>query len=128
MPRISYAFFTLAVLCAISGMLLGLRMGATEDFALQPVHAHLNLLGWASLALMGGFYALDRGAPRKLAWVNFALSGTGGVLLPLGVALVVTGHTAQGMPLAIAGGSVALLGMLAFLIVVLSGWRRAAGA
>jgi hypothetical protein len=35
---------------------LGLFMGATGDHSLFPVHAHLNLLGWVSGALVGLTY------------------------------------------------------------------------
>ena len=41
----------LAVLYLIVGIGLGIAMGATENFTLRPVHAHLNLLGWTTLAL-----------------------------------------------------------------------------
>jgi hypothetical protein len=124
MPRVSYAFFTLGVLCVLSGMFLGMHMGASQDFALRDVHAHLNLVGWASLSIMGGFYALDRGAPRRLAWANFGFSGLGAVVLPLGIAFIVSGKPVGGL-LAMAGGLFALLGMACFLASVLTGWRRA---
>jgi hypothetical protein len=123
MPRISYAFFTLAVLCALSGMALGMQMGASQDFAMRDVHAHINLAGWASLAIMGGFYALDRGAPQRLAWINFALSGLGGVLLPIAIAFIASGKPIGDL-LAMLGGSAAFLGMLTFAVVVIGGWRR----
>lgn len=45
--------FKLAGLYLIAGMSLGAAMGATHQFALAPVHAHLNLLGWTLLALIG---------------------------------------------------------------------------
>ena len=40
-------------------------MGATQaTICSDPAHAHLNLLGWVTLSLMGGFYALSgKGAP-----------------------------------------------------------------
>ena len=43
----------LAVLYLIVGVGLGIAMGATENFTLRPVHAHLNLLGWTTMALGG---------------------------------------------------------------------------
>lgn len=125
MPRVSRAFFTLAVLCGLSGMLLGMHMGATQDFTMHPVHAHINLVGWASLALMGIYYALDRGAVGRLAWINFVFSGLGAVVLPTGIFLVGSGHTAAGETTAMLGGMLALIGMICFLLAVLGGWRRA---
>ena len=127
MPRVSYAFFTLAACCALIGMFVGLSMGASQDFTLRPAHAHINLVGWLSMAVMGGFYALDRGASRRLAWVNFVLSGVGAIVLPTGIGLIVTGHEPVGGLAAMLGGMISLLGMACFLIAVLSGWRRAGG-
>jgi len=124
MPCVSRAFFTLAVLCCLSGMLLGMRMGATQDFTMHPVHAHLNLVGWASLALMGTYYALDRLALGRLAWANFAFSGLGAIVLPAGIFLIASGHSSPGETIAMLGGMLAMIGIALFLIVVLAGWRR----
>jgi hypothetical protein len=127
MPRLSYAFFTLAALCGLAGMVWGIQMGAGQDFTTAPAHAHLNLVGWLSLAVMGSYYALDRGAPRRLGWINLVFSGLGATVLPLGIALLLSGHDKPGESLAMVGGIIAFLGMATFLIVVLGGWRRAAG-
>ncbi len=53
MPRVSAAFFTVAVLLLLSGMALGEYMGATEEFTLAPVHAHMNLLAGPPWPCMG---------------------------------------------------------------------------
>ncbi len=116
-----------SVLLLLVGMLGGIVMGMQESFLLAPAHAHLNLVGWLSLAVMGGYYAVDRGAPRRLGWLNFIFSALGATVLPLGIALVLTGHEQPGEMLAMVGGMVALLGMATFAIVVLGGWRRAQG-
>jgi hypothetical protein len=112
MSRISIAFFGAATLYALTGMVLGMVMGASGDHTLAPVHAHINLLGWASLALMGGFYGLAGvRTPLKLAWVNFALSNIGNLItLPLLVRLLLgdpsVGPMMAGGELLIVGGMV----------------------
>jgi hypothetical protein len=45
-----------AVLYLVVGVTLGNYMGMTSDFSLGGVHAHLNLLGWVSMALAGLIY------------------------------------------------------------------------
>jgi hypothetical protein len=120
MPRVSKAFFLCAVVYGICGMSLGIFMGASQDHTLMPVHAHVNLLGWVSLAIMGTFYALvgDR-APPKLAWVNFALSNVGLLLVgPLLARLLLTGDKAV-IPLMGIGEIALVLGMVVFAIVIL---------
>lgn len=128
MKRLPLAFFTLAALCATTGMVWGILMARSNDHAMAPAHAHLNLLGWATLALMGAFYALtgDR-APLRLGWVNFALSAIGVVLTIPALALLLGGDNAI-QPVVIVGSSAALLGMIVFLLAVLSLWRTPAAA
>lgn len=119
MSRISTAFFGAAVLYALFGMVLGMMMGATDDHTLAPVHAHINLLGWASLAIMGAFYGLAGArAPARIAWANFAVSNLGNLLsLPM-VAMVVQGKPPI-LPLLIGGEVLIVLGMALFGAAVL---------
>ena len=56
MKRVDVYFLLLATVLLLCGATLGIVMGAREDFQLVPVHAHLNLAGWASLALFGLTY------------------------------------------------------------------------
>jgi len=46
-------FLKIAALYLVAGMTLGAYMGATENFALAPVHAHVNLLGFMIPTLVG---------------------------------------------------------------------------
>lgn len=45
-----------AIVYLCLGITLGVFMGASRDHTLFPVHAHINLLGWVSLALIGFIY------------------------------------------------------------------------
>jgi len=51
-PR-SRTWFRLAALYFAFGVVLGVAMGASGDHSLFAVHAHINLLGWVSMALFG---------------------------------------------------------------------------
>jgi hypothetical protein len=42
-----------SVVVLFCGMVLGIAMGISEDFALQAAHAHFNLLGGVLLFLFG---------------------------------------------------------------------------
>lgn len=66
--RTAIAFFVL-------GVGLGMYMGANQDFRLMHVHAHVNLLGWVALALVGLLYAthphLQEGVlPQAHYWLH----------------------------------------------------------
>jgi hypothetical protein len=120
MPRVSAAFFAVAALLLLAGMALGQYMGATENFVLAPVHAHINLLGWATMALYGTFYALTRGTlSLPLAWTNFVLSTAGMLgMIPTLTMLLTSGDSAKWGPLVGIAGGVAILGLLVFLVSV----------
>ena len=75
MTRVSDRFLQLGVLFALAGMGLGVWMGKTENFQLQAVHAHINLLGWVSMVLYGLFYrAVPKAAEGRLPVVHFWLA------------------------------------------------------
>lgn len=122
MPRLSLAFFTVAALCGLGGMSFGAWMGAHQDFTLSPAHAHLNLVGWATLALMGTFYGLAGGGGR-LGWLNFVVSTVGAAIMIPCLFIMLAGNPAMEKGV-IAGSSIVILGMLTFVIAVLSHWRR----
>jgi len=72
MINMSNWFLRLAVLYLIAGVGLGLQMAASNDHSMFPVHAHLNLLGWVSLALFGLFYrVVPAAATTTLAKLHF---------------------------------------------------------
>ncbi len=121
MPRVSAAFFAVAALLLLAGMALGEYMGAKEDFLLAPVHAHINLLGWATMALYGTFYALTRGTMSvRLAWIQFTLSTVGILtMIPTLTLLLTSGDSAHWGPIVGVTGGIAILGLLVFLVAVL---------
>jgi hypothetical protein len=116
MPRVSAAFFLLGILFVFSGMALGQYMAASNDLLLAPVHAHINLLGWATMALYGTFYALTKDTySPTLAWTNFALTAAGViVMIPALTMLLKTGDNAKWGPIAGLAGGLAMLGALIF--------------
>jgi cbb3-type cytochrome oxidase subunit 1 len=65
--RLATIYFALAV-----G--LGIAMGIAGDHRLFPVHAHLNLLGWVSMALIGLIYrSFPEAGRNRLARTQFWL-------------------------------------------------------
>jgi len=125
MPRVSFAFFTLAALYGLVGMAWGARMGESGDHSALAAHAHLNLLGWVSLSIMGGFYALAAGrTPALLAWANLVLSGLSGPLMAVSMVALMLRQDQRFVPIVIAGDITAVLGMVLFLLSILIAWRR----
>ena len=113
MKGIGLVFFVSAALYGLAGMSLGLWMGAQQDFTLAPVHAHLNLLGFVTMALVGFFYHLTPAAAGRLARVHFGLATIGLWLMVPGIGLAVTGH---GEAMAIVGSLVMISSMVLFVV------------
>jgi hypothetical protein len=126
MPRISLAFFTVAALCGLAGMIWGAIMGATGDHGMMPAHAHLNLLGWVTLSIMGGFYALRGGPGGRLGWANFAFSAFGALATAPMLFWLLSGHEKQIGPLMPINEVPTILGMVLFIASVAMSWRKTA--
>jgi hypothetical protein len=104
----------LAVVYLIIGVGMGIMMGASQDFTMRPVHAHINLLGWATMALAGLIYSVFPGAGQsKLARLHFWLANISLPFMAIALGFVITG-TAALVPVLAASEIAAALGILVF--------------
>ena len=118
MISVSNNFLRLGVLSALVGMSLGVWMGANQDFVLRPVHAHINLLGFASMMLFGLFYRAFPAAGRGwLPLAHFALSVLGFLILMPSLALMLLAKPVF-LPGMIASEIMLVSSMLMFVIIV----------
>ena len=117
MRDIAFVFFLAAVLCVTGGMIWGLQMAASNDHSMVGAHAHLNLVGWATMALFGLYYRVTPQAARGwLPRVHAALAIPGVLVMVPGIAIATTG----GSPgLAIAGSFLTFGSMAVFLFTVI---------
>lgn len=109
----------LATVYLLASVVLGIAMGAREDFTLRSLHTHLALLGWATPALAGLIYHLFPDArASRLAVAHFWLYQL--ALPPMLIALgaLLLGHPGA-IPALAASQSVVALGLLAFVANVL---------
>ena len=83
MRGVALWFFASAVVYVSLGMIFGLWMSASGDHMLAPAHAHLNLVGWVTMALFGVYYHLVPSAQGRLANLHFALAILGKTELPV---------------------------------------------
>ena len=80
---------TVLLLC---GLVFGIEMGMREDFTLAPAHAHLNLIGFVLMFLVGLYYRIVPAAGADtLAKIQAGLHIAGAIILPIGVAQVLLG-------------------------------------
>lgn len=109
----------LAALYLLIGIGVGIMMSASHDFSQKSLHAHINLAGWVSLAIMGVVYlALPALTQSRLALAHFWLHNLGVPVMLFGVYLIHTGQPENGEPFAKMGSVVTALAFLCFALNV----------
>lgn len=117
MRGVALWFFASGVIYVTLGMFFGIWMSASQDHTLSGAHAHLNLVGWVTMALFGVFYHLvPAAAETTLAKVHFALATVGIWFMVPGIALAIQGRTE--VPVII-GSFATAASMLVFLFTVM---------
>ena len=107
-----------SVLIILVGMIMGMVMGAMQDFRLMPVHAHLNLLGFVALFLAGLYYqAVPQAAASTLATWHAWIAVIGAIAFPIGITMVLLGGP-HFEAITIGTSVIAFTGMLLFAVIV----------
>ena len=115
--NISRNFLIIGACYLLIGVGFGMHMGASGDFALKGVHAHINLLGFTLMTLFGLAYRLIPAlAGNSLAKAHFWLHqvGAGGTLLFL--FLLLSGIAPQVAPLMPVFEGLVAIGIIVWLI------------
>lgn len=116
----------MAAVYLVVGVALGIHMGKSHDFVLAPVHAHINQLGWATMALMGVLHHLFAAQlANKLAQVQFWLHQVATPVMLIALAVMLMGNTAVEPVVGIASIVVGV-SVLLFLVNVLRNLRASA--
>jgi peptidoglycan/LPS O-acetylase OafA/YrhL len=120
MPKVSELFFKTAIVFLILGIGAGLQMAISGDHGAFPAHAHINLLGWVTSAIFGGYYALNPAkAARRIAMIHYGVYTLGVVVLTPALYLMLHGNPA--LEPVVAGGSlIVAAAVLLFAFVVFS--------
>jgi hypothetical protein len=116
--RIAHFCFIAAICAALGGMSLGIVMGMRQDFSLAPAHAHLNLLGWVTMALYGLYHRGVERPSQRLAWVQVGAGATGAVMMAGGLAVYLGLGLEGAVTSVIFGSLLCLLSMMLFLVIV----------
>jgi hypothetical protein len=126
MRDIDRKLILIGALFALFGLTLGLGMVVFDRFQYHPVHAHINLLGWVTLAIYGIVYRIyppmrDSG----LALPQFHCAVFGALFMNLGWWILIEGLPIGSLALKVifrGGSALAIAGLLLFMINV---WRNA---
>lgn len=113
-PRV---FLLSGGLFLILGIGFGMHMAASGDHTMVPVHAHINLLGFAVMSVFGLVYrAFPAMAQTRLAQVHFGLHLGGSLVLLVMLYLMFSQRIAETsmVPLAPIAEVAVLAGVLIF--------------
>ncbi|WP_071395170.1 cytochrome-c oxidase [Bacillus tuaregi] len=104
----------IAALYFVIGVGLGLYMSMAHSYDFVGVHAHVNLLGWLSLAVIGAIYSIyPELSTSKLAKTHFWLHNIALPIMMIGLFFLILGQEAL-VPVVAASGTVMVLAILLF--------------
>jgi hypothetical protein len=118
------AFLVTGSLFLVLGIGLGMHMGASGDHTLYPLHAHINLLGFAVMSIFGLIYhTFPAMARTALARAHFWLHLVGSLALLVMLFLLLSGRISEAamFPVAPVAELAVFIGVLSF---VYNLWRN----
>lgn len=119
------AFLKVASIYLLIGVILGLYMGMADKFQYTAVHAHINLLGWATMALFGLIYHyFPRAGNSKLGKIHFWLHNIGSIVLLIGMIFLANQNENMGLPFAIPGAILVIIATVIFLVNIFQNVRK----
>ncbi|HSJ37696.1 MAG TPA: cytochrome-c oxidase [Planococcus sp. (in: firmicutes)] len=120
------AFVKVAAVYLLIGVGLGIYMGIADRFEFGHAHAHINLLGWATMGLFGLIYLyFARAGNTTLAKVHFWLYNIGTPLVLLGMVLFSLEDPGPAFPIAVVGSLIVLAATLVFVVNVFMNAKEA---
>lgn len=121
MRNIDRVFILTGALFAVFGLCLGLWMVAVNNFVYSKIHAHVNLLGWVTLAIYGIVYRLYPAMKDSpLALPHLVCSVAGVIFMNLGWWMFLQNILVGTKLLVIifrGGSALGILGVVLFLVI-----------
>ncbi len=109
--RLSLVYLLIGISISIS-----IFIGATQQFELRPIHAHVNLLGWALAAIAGITYCvMPQTGTSGLGRAHFWLHNIGVPVMLISLTMVLSQNTAF-LPELIIGKILVAASVVAYLV------------
>lgn len=120
MPRIAQFYFRTAIIFLIIGISVGLHMSISGNHSASGAHAHSNLLGWVTMAIFGGYHALNPAkAEWRLAFIQYYVYTTGVTIMVPSLYLMLTGNPGW-EPVVAVSSLITFAGVLLFAVIIFS--------
>lgn len=115
MQNVARNFLATSAIYGVLGIAIGLYMASIESFKYSPVHSHLTLFGFVSLAIYGLAYQTGLAKNDKWAVAHFWVATAGAVIFAGGEALAINGTT---ILIAVGGSLLVFLAALQFVVAL----------
>jgi hypothetical protein len=117
MKAIDFAYIVIGASWLLVGLILGIIMGASHNFQYMPLHAHVNLVGFACHSIFGLVYrAWPEMKTSRLVSLQFWIFVLATPITLIGLYFTLTGGPE--LP-TIVGSLGLLLGAILFVVVIL---------
>lgn len=94
-PRFGIWFLKISTLYLLLGLFVGMYLGISKDYSVISAHAHINLLGWMSMALCGFIYIrYGEAISTRSAAIHFWGHNIGLPVMMLSLVAMAKGYTA----------------------------------
>jgi hypothetical protein len=115
MEKVDRNFLALSAIYAVLGMGIGLYMASVESFKYSPVHSHLTLFGFVSMAIYGLAYRSGLAKTDGWARAHFWVAAVGAIVFSLGEGVAISGNT---IAFAVVGSMLVILSALQFVVAI----------
>jgi len=114
--RLARLWMLFAACYLLVGVSFGIGMAASGKLQFAPVHAHINLLGWATMALTGLIYSrFPQAGGSRLGVVHFWSFQILSPILIAGLIFMFSGHPEM-EPVMVVGSLGILVSLLVFVV------------
>lgn len=115
MQSVARNFLLTSAVYGVLGMAIGLYMAGIESFKYSPVHSHLTLFGFVSMAIYG--LAYQTGIAKNDLWAaaHFWVAAVGAAVFAGGEALAIGGST---IAIAVVGSLLVFLAAIQFVVAL----------
>lgn len=114
--RLARLWMLIAAVYLIVGVTFGIGMAAMQKFEFAPVHAHINLLGWATMGLSGLIYdRFPKAGGSRLGVLHFWSFNLLTPVLLAGLVFMFAGHP-ELEPVMVVGSLGVLMSLLLFVV------------
>jgi hypothetical protein len=118
MPIMANLYFRTAILFLIAGIGIGIHMSISQNHNVIGAHAHINLLGWVTSALFGGYLALNPAkAEGLLPRLQYGIYVLGVIVMGISLFLLLSGNAAV-EPIVAVSSLVTFAGVLLFAVII----------